>query len=282
MLTTRDGRAVPERPRRSRRRPALGLLGAVRRTPSTASARRSAREPAIASIGIDSWAVDYGLLADGRLLGEPFHYRDERTARGVDGGARRMPHRRALPPQRPAVPAVQHAVPVRGRAEPELLAIRRRGAAHPRPRRRTGSPAPRVAERRTPRPPDSRRRATGDVGRRTASPRSGCRAASCLRSSHPASASARCCRRSPRRSRRQPLDGRPAVGSHDTASAVVAVPMQRAMPPPTSPAAPGDSSAWRLDAPVLTPTTPARRTSRTRAASTAGCASSTTSWGCGC
>lgn len=42
------------------------------------------REPRIESIGIDSWAVDYGLLADGHLLAEPFHYRDDRTARGVD------------------------------------------------------------------------------------------------------------------------------------------------------------------------------------------------------
>ena len=41
------------------------------------------REPAIESIGIDSWAVDYGLLADGELLAEPFHYRDERCERGV-------------------------------------------------------------------------------------------------------------------------------------------------------------------------------------------------------
>ena len=41
------------------------------------------REPTIAGIGIDSWAVDYGLLRDGSLLAEPFHYRDERTTRGV-------------------------------------------------------------------------------------------------------------------------------------------------------------------------------------------------------
>jgi len=39
--------------------------------------------PEIASIGVDSWAVDYGLLREGRLLGIPFHYRDERTEKGV-------------------------------------------------------------------------------------------------------------------------------------------------------------------------------------------------------
>ncbi|WP_326710082.1 rhamnulokinase [Streptomyces sp. NBC_01474] len=34
----------------------------------------------VSSIGIDTWAVDYGLLdADGALLGQPFHYRDTRT-----------------------------------------------------------------------------------------------------------------------------------------------------------------------------------------------------------
>lgn len=43
-----------------------------------------AREPDIASVGVDSWAVDYGLIGGGDLLGEPFHYRDDRTARGVD------------------------------------------------------------------------------------------------------------------------------------------------------------------------------------------------------
>lgn len=42
-----------------------------------------ADDPLITSIGIDSWAVDYALMAGDRMLGEPFHYRDERTARGV-------------------------------------------------------------------------------------------------------------------------------------------------------------------------------------------------------
>ena len=38
----------------------------------------------IEGVGIDSWAVDYGLLAGGRLLGVPYHYRDERRAAGVE------------------------------------------------------------------------------------------------------------------------------------------------------------------------------------------------------
>ncbi|BDZ54516.1 rhamnulokinase [Agromyces marinus] len=42
------------------------------------------REPAVASIGVDSWAVDYGLLRGDRLLGEPFHYRDARNEAAVE------------------------------------------------------------------------------------------------------------------------------------------------------------------------------------------------------
>lgn len=42
----------------------------------------------VEAVGIDSWAVDYGLLdASGALLGNPVHYRDSRT----DGVAARVP-----------------------------------------------------------------------------------------------------------------------------------------------------------------------------------------------
>jgi rhamnulokinase len=47
----------------------------------------------LVSVGIDSWAVDYGLLRDGRLLAEPFHYRDEQ--RGEAGP--RLVHERVSP-----------------------------------------------------------------------------------------------------------------------------------------------------------------------------------------
>lgn len=41
---------------------------------------RTAGRGQVDSVGIDSWAVDYGLLdADGALLGSPVHYRDSRT-----------------------------------------------------------------------------------------------------------------------------------------------------------------------------------------------------------
>ena len=39
----------------------------------------------VVSIGVDSWAVDYGLLTDqGELTRGPHHYRDERNSRGVE------------------------------------------------------------------------------------------------------------------------------------------------------------------------------------------------------
>ncbi|WOF24262.1 rhamnulokinase [Microbacterium betulae] len=45
---------------------------------------RAASAGDVASIGVDSWAVDYALLRGGRMLGTPYHYRDARTRAGVD------------------------------------------------------------------------------------------------------------------------------------------------------------------------------------------------------
>jgi rhamnulokinase len=41
-------------------------------------------EPTLASTAVDSWAVDYALMRGERMLGNPYHYRDERTGAGVD------------------------------------------------------------------------------------------------------------------------------------------------------------------------------------------------------
>jgi rhamnulokinase len=43
------------------------------------------RDPGIVGLAIDSWAVDYGLVGSGgSLLGNPYHYRDDRTAGVID------------------------------------------------------------------------------------------------------------------------------------------------------------------------------------------------------
>jgi rhamnulokinase len=47
--------------------------------------RAAAGEHTLRSVGVDAWGVDYALLDDrGRVLGLPFHYRDERTAGMVE------------------------------------------------------------------------------------------------------------------------------------------------------------------------------------------------------
>jgi sugar (pentulose or hexulose) kinase len=53
--------------------------------------RAAGEQAELASIGIDSWGVDYGLLdADGALLGNPVHYRDGRTAGVAERVAERI------------------------------------------------------------------------------------------------------------------------------------------------------------------------------------------------
>jgi rhamnulokinase len=55
---------------------------------------RSLREQPgeLAGIGLDTWAVDFGLLdASGALIGNPYHYRDSRTDGMIDEAFRRVP-----------------------------------------------------------------------------------------------------------------------------------------------------------------------------------------------
>ncbi|KQY56316.1 MULTISPECIES: rhamnulokinase [unclassified Nocardioides] len=51
----------------------------------------------LASVAVDSWAVDYGLLSEGRLLAEPFHYRDAGRTAGVDVVHAVLPHEELYP-----------------------------------------------------------------------------------------------------------------------------------------------------------------------------------------
>jgi sugar (pentulose or hexulose) kinase len=54
--------------------------------------RAAARRSDIAGVGIDTWAVDYGLLEpNGDLLGNPVHYRDSRTAGALDRVVAQVP-----------------------------------------------------------------------------------------------------------------------------------------------------------------------------------------------
>lgn len=56
-------------------------------------AARKADSP-VKGIGVDTWGVDFGLLgADGRLLEKPYHYRDSRTNGMMDKAFARMPKR---------------------------------------------------------------------------------------------------------------------------------------------------------------------------------------------
>jgi Sugar (pentulose and hexulose) kinases len=46
--------------------------------------RAAARDTAVDSVAVDSWAVDFGLLdSTGRLVESPVHYRDSRRAAAV-------------------------------------------------------------------------------------------------------------------------------------------------------------------------------------------------------
>ena len=264
---------------------ALGRAAPVRRRPRR-PARPRPRPGRWPRVGIDSWAVDYGLLdADGALLGNPVHYRDARTdgvpekvfaARPGAGelyartGLQVLPFNtvfqlaaaRGTAAARRGTPAAAHPRPAR------LLAHRRAGRRghqrlHHRPARRH-APAPG--------PPTSPRRCAA---------RSACRWPSCcpplVEPGH----------------RRRPAaaDGRRA-GLRGTAAGRASAPTTP--PPRSSPCrrrrpdfAYISCGTWslvgvELDAPGAHRGEPARPTSPTSSASTARCATCATSWGCGC
>jgi len=52
----------------------------------------TSKQGEIASIGIDTWGVDFGLLDKaGRLVGNPYHYRDRRNEGMIEEACRRVP-----------------------------------------------------------------------------------------------------------------------------------------------------------------------------------------------
>lgn len=57
---------------------------ALFRAASAGLAEAGRQSDDLVGIGVDSWAVDYALLREGRMLGLPHHYRDTRSAAGVD------------------------------------------------------------------------------------------------------------------------------------------------------------------------------------------------------
>jgi len=67
-------------------------IGALRTAVLDGLTRALREDSRIASIGIDSWAVDYALVDGDRMLAEPFHYRDDRCAAGVEAVHARVPH----------------------------------------------------------------------------------------------------------------------------------------------------------------------------------------------
>ena len=56
----------------------------------------------VVSVGVDTWGVDFGLLGRGdELLGNPYHYRDRRTAGIFDKAFARVPRETGSSSRRP-------------------------------------------------------------------------------------------------------------------------------------------------------------------------------------
>jgi len=67
----------------------LRLFSEMKKALSLAAAQAGG---SLAGVGVDTWGVDFGLLGPGDvLLGNPYHYRDERTVGMVEEACRRVP-----------------------------------------------------------------------------------------------------------------------------------------------------------------------------------------------
>ena len=92
----------------------------------------AAQEAALASVGVDSWAVDFVLLDDaGRQTAPAVSYRDPRTQRAMADVLARMPASEVYRRTGIPAPAVQHALPARGHRGPRAGVDRARPPAAP-------------------------------------------------------------------------------------------------------------------------------------------------------
>ena len=83
---------------------ALRLFGDI-----TAGLRKAGAAGDVASVGVDTWGVDFALLDErGRLLANPVHYRDARTDGMVERAFALVPAGRDLRHDRHPVHGHQH------------------------------------------------------------------------------------------------------------------------------------------------------------------------------
>ena len=86
--------------------------------------------PQIASVGVDTWGVDFGLLGkNDELLGIPHHYRDRRTVGILEKAFAIVPRDRDFQGDRPAVHGVQHALSTAGDEAGQVAALDMRRVA---------------------------------------------------------------------------------------------------------------------------------------------------------
>ena len=252
---------------------------------STACGRSPRSIPTVESIGIDTWAVDYGLLdGDGAPARRPDRlprhaHRRRRSARVHELVAARTSCSRSTGCSSCRSTRSTNSTPrTRG---PALERARHTSCCCP-TCSPTGSPARLRTEYTNAIDHRARRRGhrawSTDAARPPRHPRRRCS----RRSSSRARSEDGCCPTSPSGSALAPSTVVTTVGSHDTASAVVGVPGDAA--PNFAYVASGTWSlvGVELDEPVVTPAQRSPRTSPTRAASTVAPGSCATSAGCGC